>query len=107
MNIRMILLFEKIKLKIKLKHILKSNSAVIFEYSRDGKYPMALYINCTIIKCAESKFISVLAGPLKGVIGLSDKEICDLTDYFRIQDGRILYSQFCEIIHDNSMNIFY
>ncbi|XP_011688757.1 PREDICTED: uncharacterized protein LOC105450541 isoform X2 [Wasmannia auropunctata] len=50
---------------------------------------------------SESKFISVLAGPLKGVIGLSDKEICDLTDYFRIQDGRILYSQFCELIHDS------
>ncbi|XP_070165049.1 uncharacterized protein [Polyergus mexicanus] len=51
-----------------------------------------------------SKFISVLAGPLKGVIGLSDKEICDLADYFRIQEGRILYSQFCEIIHDNIPN---
>ncbi|XP_050463997.1 uncharacterized protein LOC126858035 [Cataglyphis hispanica] len=53
---------------------------------------------------SESKFISVLAGPLKGLIGLSDKEICDLADYFRIQDGRILYSQFCEIIHDNIPN---
>ncbi|XP_018048189.1 PREDICTED: uncharacterized protein LOC108687099 [Atta colombica] len=53
---------------------------------------------------SESKFLSVLAGPLKGVIGLSDKEICDLTDYFRIQDGRILYSQFCEIIHDSVPN---
>lgn len=53
------------------------------------------------MKFAESKFISVLAGPLKGVIGLSDKEICDLTDYFRIQDGRILYSQFCEVICDS------
>ncbi|XP_018359818.1 PREDICTED: uncharacterized protein LOC108759052 isoform X1 [Trachymyrmex cornetzi] len=52
-------------------------------------------------RAQESKFISVLAGPLKGVIGLSDKEICDLTDYFRIQDGRILYSQFCEVIHDS------
>nr|XP_012223237.1 PREDICTED: uncharacterized protein LOC105672711 isoform X1 [Linepithema humile] len=50
---------------------------------------------------SESKFISVLAGPLKGVIGLSDKEICDVTDYFRIQDGRIHYSQFCEVIHDS------
>ncbi|XP_018398309.1 PREDICTED: uncharacterized protein LOC108776253 [Cyphomyrmex costatus] len=50
---------------------------------------------------SESKFISVLTGPLKGVIGLSDREICDLADYFRIQDGRILYSQFCEVIHDS------
>jgi len=48
-----------------------------------------------------------LAGPLKGVIGLSDKEICDLTDYFRIQDGRILYSQFCELIHDSGMNDYF
>ncbi|XP_076637045.1 uncharacterized protein LOC143349586 [Colletes latitarsis] len=49
----------------------------------------------------ESKFVSVLAGPLKDKIGLSDKEICDLTDYFRVQDGRIFYSQFCTIIHDS------
>jgi len=48
-----------------------------------------------------------LAGPLKGVIGLSDKEICDLTDYFRIQDGRILYSQFCELIHDSGMTVYF
>ncbi|KYM82924.1 hypothetical protein ALC53_06636 [Atta colombica] len=57
-----------------------------------------------VISGRKSKFLSVLAGPLKGVIGLSDKEICDLTDYFRIQDGRILYSQFCEIIHDSVPN---
>ncbi|XP_003693091.1 uncharacterized protein LOC100867927 [Apis florea] len=48
---------------------------------------------------SESKFISVLAGPLKDQIGLSDKEICDLADYFRVQDGRIFYTQFCDIIH--------
>ncbi|CAL7935870.1 unnamed protein product [Xylocopa violacea] len=55
--------------------------------------------NCLI---SESKFISVLAGPLKDQIGLSDKEICDLADYFRVQDGRIFYTQFCKIIHDNA-----
>nr|XP_031846381.1 uncharacterized protein LOC116432948 [Nomia melanderi] len=54
--------------------------------------------NCLI---SESKFISVLAGPLKDKIGLSDKEICDIADYFRVQDGRILYTQFCTIIHEN------
>ncbi|XP_029049367.2 uncharacterized protein LOC114879045 [Osmia bicornis bicornis] len=54
--------------------------------------------NCLI---SESKFISVLAGPLKDVVGLSDREICDLADYFRVQDGRILYTQFCTIIHDS------
>ncbi|KAK1121499.1 hypothetical protein K0M31_010302 [Melipona bicolor] len=55
--------------------------------------------NCLI---SESKFISVLAGPLKDQIGLSDKEICDLADYFRVQDGRIFYTQFCQIIHDSA-----
>ncbi|XP_012283315.1 uncharacterized protein LOC105701272 [Orussus abietinus] len=50
---------------------------------------------------SESKFVSILAGPLRGPIGLSDEEICDLASYFRIQDGRILYSQFCEVIHDS------
>ncbi|XP_078046729.1 uncharacterized protein LOC144475059 [Augochlora pura] len=54
--------------------------------------------NCLI---SESKFISVFAGPLKDIIGLSEKEVCDLADYFRVQDGRILYTQFCTIIHDN------
>ncbi|XP_026669887.1 uncharacterized protein LOC108625584 [Ceratina calcarata] len=55
--------------------------------------------NCLI---SESKFISVLAGPLKDQIGLADKEICDLADYFRVQDGRILYTQFCDIIHSSA-----
>ncbi|XP_076248190.1 uncharacterized protein LOC143188044 [Calliopsis andreniformis] len=54
--------------------------------------------NCLI---SESKFLSVLAGPLKDQIGLSEKEICDLADYFRVQDGRIFYTQFCTIIHDS------
>ncbi|XP_017798938.1 PREDICTED: uncharacterized protein LOC108579823 [Habropoda laboriosa] len=53
--------------------------------------------NCLI---SESKFISVLAGQLKDQIGLSEKEISDLADYFRVQDGRIFYTQFCNIIHD-------
>ncbi|KAF7382800.1 hypothetical protein HZH66_013202 [Vespula vulgaris] len=52
---------------------------------------------------SETKFVSVLNGPLKETIGLSDKEICDLADYFRVQDGRILYRQFCEVIHDSGM----
>lgn len=42
-----------------------------------------------------------MAGPLRGPIGLSDQEIGDLADYFRVQDGRILYTQFCEVIHDS------
>lgn len=50
---------------------------------------------------SESKFCSVLNGPLKDVIGLSEQEISDLADYFRVQDGRILYTHFCEVIHDS------
>ncbi|CAG5034119.1 unnamed protein product [Parnassius apollo] len=48
---------------------------------------------------AESKFISVLTGPLRSVIGLTDEEISQLADYFRTQDGRVLYHQLCQIIH--------
>lgn len=55
----------------------------------------------------ESKFVSILAGPLRSVIGLSDAEIAQLADYFRAQDGRVLYHQLCQIIHgegeDNSV----
>ncbi|XP_038219906.1 uncharacterized protein LOC119838142 [Zerene cesonia] len=48
---------------------------------------------------SESKFVSVLAGPLRSVIGLSDAEIAQLADYFRAQDGRVLYHQLCQIVH--------
>jgi hypothetical protein len=58
----------------------------------------------------ESKFITILSGQLKGIIGLSDQEITELADYFRVQDGRILYKQFCEVIHDSgkyNFNVFF
>ncbi|XP_063635514.1 uncharacterized protein LOC134806157 [Cydia splendana] len=48
---------------------------------------------------SESKFVSVLAGPLRTVVGLSDAEISQLADYFRAQDGRVLYHQLCQLIH--------
>ncbi|KAJ8718752.1 hypothetical protein PYW07_016308 [Mythimna separata] len=48
---------------------------------------------------SESKFVSILAGPLRSVVGLSDAEIAQLADYFRAQDGRVLYHQLCQIIH--------
>jgi hypothetical protein len=51
---------------------------------------------------AESKFLSVIAGPLKDVIGLTDTEINELTSYFKVADGRIYYVHFCEMIHDDS-----
>ncbi|XP_055847317.1 uncharacterized protein LOC129913017 [Episyrphus balteatus] len=55
----------------------------------------------------ECKFSSVL-GRYKKIIGLSDFEIRELTDYFRIRDGRIAYKQFsgvlCEEGQDHSRN---
>ncbi|XP_054262606.1 uncharacterized protein LOC128986314 [Macrosteles quadrilineatus] len=50
---------------------------------------------------SEAKFVSVLAGPLKDVIGLSEQEVLELADYFKAPDGRVLYRQFCQVIHDN------
>ncbi|KPI99547.1 hypothetical protein RR46_03912 [Papilio xuthus] len=52
--------------------------------------------NCLL---SESKFVSILAGPLRPVVGLSDSEISQLADYFRAQDGRVHYHQLCQIIH--------
>jgi len=53
----------------------------------------------------ESKFINVLGCELRGCIGLSNQEIEELTDYFRVQDGRIAYVQFCNVIHSNGKNV--
>lgn len=49
----------------------------------------------------EVKFISIFRGPLRYVAALSETEILELADYFRLHDGRIHYSQLCQIIHDN------
>lgn len=54
----------------------------------------------------ESKFVSILAGPLRSVVGLSDEEIAQVADYFRAQDGRVLYHQLCQIIHGEGMTKF-
>ncbi|CAB3226835.1 unnamed protein product [Arctia plantaginis] len=54
---------------------------------------------------SESKFVSILAGPLRSVIGLSDDEIAQLADYFRAQDGRVLYHQLCQIIHGEEVEM--
>ncbi|RZC35018.1 uncharacterized protein BDFB_001668, partial [Asbolus verrucosus] len=54
--------------------------------------------NCII---SESQFISVFSGHLQGILGLSDQEISELADYFRIQDGRIFYTQLCEVIYNS------
>lgn len=47
----------------------------------------------------ERQFISVLGRQIRNQIGLSDQEISELADYFRVQDGRIFYTQLCEVIH--------
>lgn len=49
----------------------------------------------------ESRFINVLTTKLKDAIGLTDQEINELTDYFKVQNGQIAYVQFCSVIHDN------
>lgn len=41
----------------------------------------------------------MLANKLRGTIGLCHEEITELTDYFRIQDGRISYGQLCQVLH--------
>lgn len=51
--------------------------------------------------------MSVLAGPLKDVVGLSEQEILELSDYFKAPDGRVLYKQFCQVIHDNGSYIMF
>lgn len=51
----------------------------------------------------ESKFISILTTNLKDFVGLSDQEIIELSDYFKVQNGQIAYAQFCNVIHDNGM----
>ncbi|KAK9508164.1 hypothetical protein O3M35_007886 [Rhynocoris fuscipes] len=46
------------------------------------------------------KFLTVLNGPLKNLIGLSDEEIIQVSDLFKTSDGQIAYEQFCHLIHD-------
>ncbi|XP_041989289.1 uncharacterized protein LOC121740621 [Aricia agestis] len=48
---------------------------------------------------SESKFVSVLAGGLRSVVGLSNAEVQQLAAYFRAQDGRVLYTQLCRLVH--------
>ncbi|CAH0558988.1 unnamed protein product [Brassicogethes aeneus] len=57
--------------------------------------------HCKLLIFLESQFISVLSGQLRSTIGLSEQEISELADYFRVQDGRIFYTQLCQVIHDS------
>lgn len=53
---------------------------------------------------SESQFISVLNGQLRATIGLTEQEVAELADYFRVPDGRIYYTQLCQVIHDSIPN---
>ncbi|XP_076267066.1 uncharacterized protein LOC143200510 isoform X1 [Rhynchophorus ferrugineus] len=63
--------------------------------------PLDPHKNCLI---SESQFISVIKGQLGGTIGLSEQEISELADYFRVPDGRIYYTQLCDVINDSVPN---
>ncbi|KAL1139679.1 hypothetical protein AAG570_006657 [Ranatra chinensis] len=54
---------------------------------------------------SEAKFLSVLLGPLKQIIGLTEQEINELASYFSVSDGRIFYTQFCEVIHNDTTSL--
>ncbi|XP_050306314.1 uncharacterized protein LOC126743325 [Anthonomus grandis grandis] len=60
--------------------------------------PLDPHKNCLI---SESQFISVIHGQLGGTIGLSEQEVAELADYFRVPDGRIYYTQLCDVINDS------
>ncbi|CAG9816180.1 unnamed protein product [Phaedon cochleariae] len=66
----------------------------LFEYFQ----PLDPQRKCLI---SESQFISVIDKQLRKITGLSEQEIKELADYCRVPDGRIYYTQLCEVIHDN------
>ncbi|KAF5278622.1 hypothetical protein FQA39_LY00664 [Lamprigera yunnana] len=78
--------------------------SAIFRVNLDlWEYFLPFDVNKTCL-ISESQFCSVLSGSLRSVLGLCDQEITDLADYFKVPDGRILYTQFCEVITNNLPN---
>lgn len=53
----------------------------------------------------ESKFISLLAGTLKEVTGLSEREVRELAKYFMAPDGQVNYQNFCQVLDQNSKDL--
>ncbi|CAH1408075.1 unnamed protein product [Nezara viridula] len=49
---------------------------------------------------SESKFLSILLGPMKSIIGLDPFEIGEMTNYYKIADGRIAYTRLCQEVHE-------
>ncbi|XP_071455761.1 uncharacterized protein [Hetaerina americana] len=78
--------------------------AAIFRVGVDLlKHFKELDVNCDGL-ISEAQFVSVLGGPLKLVVGLSDQEISEISDYFRVQDGRVTYINFCDAINGEVPN---
>ncbi|XP_037810226.1 uncharacterized protein LOC119602666 [Lucilia sericata] len=46
---------------------------------------------------SESLFSGIL-GKYKNIIGLSDFELREVSDYFRLRDGRVVYKEFCKVV---------
>ncbi|KAG5882903.1 hypothetical protein JTB14_020171 [Gonioctena quinquepunctata] len=78
----------------KIRAAIFRNGINLFEYFSS----LDPHKNCLI---SESQFISVINGQLRATIGLSEQEVAELADYFRVPDGRIYYTQLCEVIHDS------
>jgi hypothetical protein len=85
--------------------LLSSGPKQKFDYF--GYYHRHSFKNPSDRSLLESQFISVFSGHLQAIIGLSDQEISELADYFRVQDGRIFYTQLCEVIYDSGTRIIH
>ncbi|BES94326.1 EF hand family protein [Nesidiocoris tenuis] len=48
---------------------------------------------------AVHKFLTVLGGPLKEIIGLGEIELRNLAANFKVTDGRIDFDRFCRMVH--------
>ncbi|XP_053950667.1 uncharacterized protein LOC128858424 [Anastrepha ludens] len=59
--------------------------------------------NCTGL-ISDSLFTGIL-GKYKNVAGLSDFELREVTDYFRLRDGRVAYRQFCKVVCEEPTSI--
>lgn len=54
---------------------------------------------------SDTKFSNVLSHQLGSYnIDLTNDEIKDITEYFRLQNGQIAYGQFCSVLHDSDEN---
>ncbi|XP_058985391.1 uncharacterized protein LOC101892754 isoform X1 [Musca domestica] len=88
------------RLDIKLNEIWKACRKIqdtIFRYGYDISKDFCEHDPQGKGLISESLFSSIL-GKYKNVIGLSDFELREVTDYFRLRDGRVIYSEFCKVV---------